>query len=91
MKQWRLSRNPVSTKSGEGQEAADRLTALLAMHLLLDRAGTELLSRRLLDPRMSQSLEDVEDVVSDISFFKRVMMAEKAHLISAHARQTSRP
>ena len=65
-----------------GPVAAERLAALLAMHLLLDRAVTEVIARRLLDPRLGESLEKTEAAVSRVGFDNRVKMAKAAHLIS---------
>ena len=63
-------------------EAANRLTAFLTVHLLLDRALTDLLSLRLLDPRTEEGLEDVAEAVSRVSFKMRVDLAKAARLIS---------
>lgn len=64
------------------EETADRLTSLLALHLLLDRMVTAVLSLRLLDPRTVKSLEDVEAAVSRLNFNNRIELAKAARLIS---------
>lgn len=72
-------RTPFGLHSGE---AAERLTTLLAMHLMLDREVTALLSLQLIAPRMSRSLEKTEEAVSRVTFDNRVRMAHAACLIS---------
>lgn len=62
--------------------AATRFTSVLTVHLLLDRALTELLARRLLDSGRLQDLEDIEVAVSRVNFDHRIKMAKAARLIS---------
>lgn len=62
--------------------AADRLAALLTMHLLLDRAVTALLSARFSDPRTLPDPDEVEKVVGRVHFNNRIELAKAVRLIS---------
>ena len=66
----------------QSEEAADRLAALLTMHLLLDRAVTAVISARFVDPRTFTNLKDVEGVVGRIFMNRRIELMKVAHLVS---------
>lgn len=64
------------------EEVADRLTTLLAQHLLLDHAVTAVLSLRLRDPRTPKSLDEVVGAVRRVNFNNRIEIAKASQLIS---------
>lgn len=65
------------------EEAADRLTSLLALHLLLDRAVEAILSVQLLGPgKLKGKLGKVSEAVKRVMFGNRIDIAKAAGLIS---------
>ena len=65
------------------EEAADRLTSLLALHLLLDRAVEAILSVRLLGSgKLKGKLGQISEAVRRVTFSNRIDIAKAAGLIS---------
>ncbi|WHZ30056.1 MAG: hypothetical protein OJF51_004858 [Nitrospira sp.] len=65
------------------EEAAERLTSLLALHLLLDRAIEAILSVQLLGPgSLKGKLGQVAEAIRRVTFSNRIDIAKAAGLIS---------
>lgn len=65
------------------EDKAERFMLLLAIHMVLDRALTSLLSRRLSDPRWVPDPNTIAGTVNRVSFSQRIALAKAARLISA--------
>jgi hypothetical protein len=79
-KQWK----PMFDMLGiSDEETSVRLTRLLLMHLMLDRAVTAVLAVRFLDARLMPSYENIEAILAPLDVSTRIDLAKASHLISA--------
>jgi hypothetical protein len=77
---WMRFRSALHLNS---EEAAVRLTSMLALHLLLDSALEAILSVRLLGPgELKGKLEPVSEAMGRVNFSHRIDIAKAAGLIS---------
>ena len=66
----------------DGEETVERLTRLLVIHLLLDRALTAVITMNFLNSRVSSSFKKLEEVLASLPLSRRIEIAEAAQLIS---------
>jgi hypothetical protein len=64
------------------EDKAERFTLLLALHMMLDRVLTALISQRFWEPRLAADFIKVEGMVNKISMQMRIELAHTAGLIS---------
>ena len=72
----------------DDDETVERMTRILVVHLLLDRALTALIAVSLLNPRVMPSYKSIEEALAPVSVNQRIELAKAAHLISASCAST---
>jgi hypothetical protein len=84
MKQWDARRwGPMLDILGiRDEETSERMTRLLLVHLMLDRAVTAVLTVKFLDRRLLAPFPKIEAAVAPLDMSSRIELAKAAHLIS---------
>jgi hypothetical protein len=85
MKQWDAKQwGPMLDMLGlRNEDAIERMTRLLLVHLMLDRAVTAVLSVKFLDRRLLAPFSQIEAAVAPLDMARRIDLAQASHLISA--------
>jgi hypothetical protein len=85
IEQWDAKRwKPMLDMLGiNDEETSVRLTRLLLLHLMLDRAVTAVLAVRFLDSRLKPLYENIEAILAPLEMSTRIDLVETSNLISA--------
>lgn len=79
-KRWRPMLDMLGIRD---EDSIERMTRILLLHLMLDRALTALLTLQFLNQRLLAPFDKIEAAVAPVSISKRIELAKAAHLISA--------
>jgi len=85
LKQWDAKQwGPMLDMLGlRDEDAIERMTRLLLVHLMLDRAVTAVLTVKFLDRRLLAPFSKIEAAVAPLDMAMRIDLAQASHLISA--------